>query len=327
MSAELRGRGGWLETAALPLQVVGILSSLVLGLNFCLEILALLALQRDHQVLLLALLICLSGWALLEVVRLRIRGTPLPLTRLLLLLVLQLAVECTRLAVVFVGPPIGIDRSYGLGVWNLEPLIALLPVYMIVFLSIGQALIRTHTAEIESAYRALQDSSAQLERLATTDSLTGAFNRRRFEQVSTLELSANAEDGGPVSVLIFDIDHFKSVNDRFGHQIGDRVLVGLTRLVRANLRAEDTLARWGGEEFIVLLPRCNAEEAIRVAEKLRACIARHDFDPVGRVTCSFGIAQQSPGESLDAWVRRADEALYLAKDQGRDCIRRAEPPG
>lgn len=318
-------QGGWLQTAALPLKVVGVLGSLILALNFCLEILALLSVQRAHQSLLLVLLVCLAVWALLEIVVLRLRGTRLPLTPLLVLLVVQLAVEVARMGLLHWGPPIGIDRSYGIGVRSLDPLLAILPIYVLVFLAIGRALIANHTAEIEAAYAAVQESSVALERLATTDPLTGVFNRRHFEEVATTEIARARRYGVPLSLVIFDIDHFKSVNDRFGHQAGDRVLTRVTHLVREHLRVNDTLARWGGEEFVVLLPHRDAGEATRVAEKLRTLIGSTEFDAVGHLTCSFGVARLGSGDSVDSLIHRADQALYEAKGSGRDTVRTASP--
>lgn len=305
----------------MPLKVVGILSSLILALNFCLEILSLLAVQRDHQMLLLGLLICLSAWALVEIALLRLRGNHLPLGPLLLLLAVQLVVEGARLGLLLEGAPIGIARHYGIGVWSLEPLLALLPVYVLVFLAIGRALIAIHTAEIESAYEALSKSSAALERLAITDPLTGMFNRRHFEQVVATETARARRYGFPLSLVMFDIDHFKAVNDRFGHQTGDQVLIQVTQLAREHLRANDTLARWGGEEFVLLLPHRDAVESESVAGKLRTLIGDHAFDGVGQLTCSFGVAQAVPQESFDSWVARADRALYEAKASGRNAVR------
>jgi signal transduction histidine kinase len=155
MKPEKPSPQGWLSTAALPLQVIGILSALILALNFCLEILALLALQRDHQLLLLALLISLAVWAILEAAVLRARESRLRLHRLLGLLMLQLGAEGARLGLVFWGLPGGIDRAYGIGTLNLGPLPALLPIYVALFLAIGRAVIASHTAEIASAYRTI----------------------------------------------------------------------------------------------------------------------------------------------------------------------------
>lgn len=155
MKTETLSTHEWLGTTALPLQVIGILSALILALNFCLEILALLGLQRNHQVLLLGLLICLAVWAILEALVLRAREPRLRLNRLPGLLMAQLGAECARLGLVFWTLPAGIDRAYGIGTLKLGPLPALLLVYVLLFLSIGRAVIASHTAEIASAYRTI----------------------------------------------------------------------------------------------------------------------------------------------------------------------------
>lgn len=173
----------------------------------------------------------------------------------------------------------------------------------------------------EAANRELQLVNAQLSNLATTDTLTGAWNRRHFEQELQRELIQSQRYGEPLSLLMFDIDHFKDVNDRYGHPVGDTVLVGLTRLVQRNLRAADTLARWGGEEFVIMMPHCDADEAAGLAEKLRALLALHPFESVEQVTASFGVAQCRPDDSPESWLKRADLALYQAKAEGRNAVR------
>jgi diguanylate cyclase (GGDEF)-like protein/hemerythrin-like metal-binding protein/PAS domain S-box-containing protein len=172
----------------------------------------------------------------------------------------------------------------------------------------------------ETANRALQIANAELHQLATTDALTGAWNRRHFEQVAEVEITQAQRYGVPLSLMIFDIDHFKSINDRYGHQAGDQVLVGLTQLVRRHLRAADLLARWGGEEFVVMMPHCGEEEAIALADKVRGLVAGTPFPTVGRVTASFGVAAVAPEETLDVWLKRVDDALYRAKEGGRNRV-------
>ena len=173
----------------------------------------------------------------------------------------------------------------------------------------------------EAANRELQLLNAQLSSLATTDTLTGAWNRRHFEQELQRELIQSQRYGEPLSLLMFDIDHFKAVNDCYGHPVGDAVLVGLTRLVQHNLRAADTLARWGGEEFVIMMPHCGAAEAVGLAEKLRTLLAAQTFESVGQVTASFGVAQCRPDDSPQTWLKRADLALYQAKAEGRNAVR------
>ena len=172
----------------------------------------------------------------------------------------------------------------------------------------------------ERANQALQAANEELQRLATTDTLTGVWNRRHFETVVAAETQRAGRYGEPLSLLLFDIDHFKAINDTHGHLVGDQVLIALSHRVRDQLRGVDMLARWGGEEFVVLLPHCGGEEAQRLAEKLRALIAAEPFPGVGQVTSSFGVAEFRPPESADAWLNRADDALYQAKAAGRNRV-------
>lgn len=186
---------------------------------------------------------------------------------------------------------------------------------------------KEHERELEQAREAiidtnlaLQAANAELKQLATTDPLTGAWNRRHFQQVIAAEIKQALRYGQQLSLLLFDLDHFKSINDRHGHQVGDQVLVALTRLLQRNLRSTDVLARWGGEEFAVVMPHCGANEAASLAEKLRALIAGWEFADVGSVTVSCGLAEYQPPETLDSWLKRADDALYAAKSSGRNVL-------
>ncbi len=173
---------------------------------------------------------------------------------------------------------------------------------------------------VEERTTELRDLNLELNRLATTDSLTGAWNRRYFEQAAGTGIARADRYGEPLALLMFDLDHFKLLNDTHGHPVGDKVLVELMRRVRPRLRATDILARWGGEEFVVLLPHCGREEAVKLAEKLRHLIATKPFPPAGPLTASFGVAEFQAGETLDTWLKRVDDALYAAKSAGRNRV-------
>jgi len=166
---------------------------------------------------------------------------------------------------------------------------------------------------------------------ASTDSLTGLHNRRYlFETAKEIAQKAIAHHS-PVSVLIFDIDHFKRYNDINGHAEGDHLLVELSRLLKENSRGTDVVARFGGEEFIVLMPDTDKDSASRYAEKIRKLIEEHPFNhrekqPSGYVAISGGVAAfPFDGNSLSAVIRRADEALYESKRSGRNRVTRYEP--
>lgn len=171
--------------------------------------------------------------------------------------------------------------------------------------------------------RLLERKNLELEALAATDPLTGAANRRRFTAVAQRTLKDHGESGEPVSILAFDLDHFKSVNDTHGHGAGDAVLVEIVRRLNLSLRADDLVGRLGGEEFAVLLPGTDQEGARLAAERCRRRIADSPID-CGEVqlsvTTSIGGASRSGIGSLEAMLREADEALYAAKDGGRNQV-------
>ena len=173
---------------------------------------------------------------------------------------------------------------------------------------------------LSNEIRSLRDTQRELEQLVATDRLTGVGNRRQFEQQADAEVARAHRYGVPTSMILFDVDHFKKINDRFGHQIGDAVLVTLTRRVAHRLRDTDCIARWGGEEFAVLTPCTPISGAENLAEKIRNIVAEEAFDVVGRVTISLGVAQLLPEESATRWIARADESLYEAKRSGRNRV-------
>ena len=166
----------------------------------------------------------------------------------------------------------------------------------------------------------LAQANAELARLAATDGLTGVANRRFFQEALAVETARARRYGGHPSLIMFDIDHFKAINDRHGHHAGDRVLVEVVRRVRDHLRASDYLARWGGEEFMILVTDCDQGTAMNLAERFRLLIAATPLDEISPVTASFGAATYDPAESDEDWLRRVDGALYAAKAAGRNRI-------
>lgn len=164
---------------------------------------------------------------------------------------------------------------------------------------------------------ALQLEAKELAGQAHTDPLTGVLNRQglRAELMNTSSLLA-----APMSVIFVDIDHFKKINDRYGHEAGDEVLRSFASLIASNIRSSDRLVRWGGEEFLIVCPVTDAPRAARLAELLRACLHRQAW-PMGLgVTASFGIAQHRDDSEFNVVINAADEQLYRAKDQGRDQV-------
>lgn len=168
--------------------------------------------------------------------------------------------------------------------------------------------------------RELQEAVDTVKQMATTDMLTGALNRRMMTELAEAELKLVERTGMPMCLALIDIDHFKHVNDQFGHHAGDAVLRGMAQHAQGQIRQVDKFARWGGEEFLVMLPSIPATEGMNAIERLRLSIEKLDYPgyPQLRVTFSAGIAQAKPGEALEQLIERADAALYEAKRQGRN---------
>lgn len=173
--------------------------------------------------------------------------------------------------------------------------------------------------------RRVSQRTSELERLATTDGLTDTHNRRFLMARAEIEIALALRNGHAVSLVMFDIDHFKHVNDSHGHNVGDRVLVALCQAVKQDMRLGDTFARIGGEEFVMLLPHTDAEQASQVAERLRLMLEALEIK-AGRalllhITASFGVASLSPrNDTVEALYTAADAALYQAKAAGRNCV-------
>lgn len=157
---------------------------------------------------------------------------------------------------------------------------------------------------------------------AATDTLTGAFNRRAFDRRLKDEWSAHARLQRRLSLLLLDIDHFKALNDEFGHAAGDETLVEVVQRIRTALRTDDVLCRHGGEEFTIVLPDTDLEGAHVVAEKVRLAVAKGPWR-YRPVTASIGVATSIPTSVTDPYaaVARVDQAMYLAKNSGRNCVR------
>jgi diguanylate cyclase (GGDEF)-like protein len=172
----------------------------------------------------------------------------------------------------------------------------------------------------------LQELARDLGIQATTDPLTGLHNRLKLGPSLVGEIERVDRYNTPLSLVLFDIDHFKKINDTYGHVVGDQVLVQLSRFVPKLIRSMDLLARWGGEEFLILLPESDGPMALQVAEKLREAISNLAFDEVGSITCSFGVTQYATTETAAQFIARADGALYWAKADGRNRTKLALQP-
>ena len=166
----------------------------------------------------------------------------------------------------------------------------------------------------------LEDANRELKRISGIDKLTQIYNRLRLDEILGHELYRSTRYGTDFSVLILDIDHFKKVNDRFGHLVGDMVLVKIGNILKNNVRESDTVGRWGGEEFLIILPETKLADSMIVAEKIRAEVEKAKFPEAKHITCSLGVATFRNGDDQDKLIFRADMAMYEAKNNGRNRV-------
>lgn len=170
------------------------------------------------------------------------------------------------------------------------------------------------------AEQRIERLNEKLALLAVTDKLTGLANRMKLDEALESEIMRARRYGKKLSLILLDVDHFKEVNDKFGHSAGDAVLVRIAEILRANVRATDVVGRWGGEEFLLILPECDLKAASRMAEKLRLIVERHRFVFVHQRTCSFGVAAFQFEQDGTTLLSLADSALYRAKNSGRNRV-------
>ncbi|MDW7660066.1 MAG: diguanylate cyclase [Bacillota bacterium] len=165
-----------------------------------------------------------------------------------------------------------------------------------------------------------KEYESELINLATTDPLTSLYNRRHFDEMAKIEVERSNRHGNDLSLVIFDLDHFKMINDQYGHIVGDEILSEVTTMAGKCIRASDILARWGGEEFSILLPETDLHGAYQVAEKIRMMLNDYTHPIVKTTTASFGVSQRHINESYYDWFERTDRALYYAKEHGRNQV-------
>ncbi len=163
-------------------------------------------------------------------------------------------------------------------------------------------------------------SNKELIRLSSRDSLTGIYNRHRFEEELYRSIRHAQRYGTQLSLILFDIDDFKRINDNYGHLTGDQVLIEVTRAIKMEIRESDMFCRWGGEEFALILLDTDKENATELAQRLRTRICCTYFDPVGQITCSFGITSFNPGDDSNSLIERVDRFMHMAKQLGKDQV-------
>lgn len=173
---------------------------------------------------------------------------------------------------------------------------------------------------LAEAHASLMLKHQELEYVASTDTLTRIHNREKLGRIFAQEIERAGLNGRAFSIISADLDHFKSVNDTFGHAVGDSVLVQLARTMKDALRASDFIGRWGGEEFLMLCPGAGHADALHLAERIRAAVAAQTFGTGRTHTVSLGVATWREGDTQDGLLQRADEAMYRAKQAGRNRV-------
>ncbi|MFK5891629.1 MAG: diguanylate cyclase [Pseudomonadota bacterium] len=182
-------------------------------------------------------------------------------------------------------------------------------------------LMKEYQEELSEINHMLTKKNQQYKKMASTDSLTGLYNRYKFSELYLLTYKTMMQAEKSLSIIMLDLDFFKKINDNYGHNVGDAVLIQTAHILLRQLRNIDVICRWGGEEFIVLLPTATLDTALTLAEKIRSAISECEIEIVGHIQASFGVTEVKLGDSMESAIDRADQALYYAKSSGRNCVK------
>ena len=163
----------------------------------------------------------------------------------------------------------------------------------------------------------MKEKTRQLEFLSITDKLTGLYNRTKLDEIIDMEITRFSRGGNGFTVILADVDHFKSVNDNYGHIFGDTVLIHIAHVLKKSCRQLDAVGRWGGEEFLIVCPETSEDNAVILASRMLQNLLSENHKDVGRITMSIGISAYQQDDTPDTLLKRADDALYLAKSKGR----------
>ena len=194
-------------------------------------------------------------------------------------------------------------------------------VFIILFIGILSMMLSRAVSSMFWRYqKKVEEHEKKLSELASCDELTNIYNRRRFDEILNYEIGMAKRYKDPLSLIMFDIDYFKKINDKYGHRAGDEVLKMIAGEVRKNIRETDTFARWGGEEFMLILPKTDFKGAVNIAENLRLVIYSADFGGIGKISCSFGVSQFNDSDDKNSFIERVDKAMYRAKELGRNRV-------
>ncbi len=181
--------------------------------------------------------------------------------------------------------------------------------------------LRNNQSQLEEVNKVLNEKAAQYEMKCVTDRLTGIYNREKFEVELNSEMQRVRRYSSDLfSIIFFDIDNFKKINDTYGHLTGDKVLKTIVDLFKKTLRATDVFARWGGEEFVIIMSHTRLANAVNAAEKLRQIVEKEPIEEIGHITCSFGVSEFSDRDDVQSIIVRADNAMYRAKKDGKNKV-------
>lgn len=180
--------------------------------------------------------------------------------------------------------------------------------------------IRRATSHTNELNQLVKDRTLELEKLSITDQLTKLYNRRKIDETLAHEIERAERGNSSFSLIIIDIDHFKNINDTYGHQTGDQILQNISKILISNVRKIDTLGRWGGEEFLIINTESNPAKVMKFAEKIRRTVEAYNFN-ITTLTCSIGITHYVANDTESSIIARADSALYAAKNAGRNCVK------
>lgn len=173
---------------------------------------------------------------------------------------------------------------------------------------------------LEKSNKELFFKHTQLQQLAITDKLTGLYNRAKLDELLNYELEISKRYKQQTGILMIDIDYFKNINDTYGHQVGDEVLIAFSNILKENIRSTDIAVRWGGEEFIVICPQTTSDNLLILAKNLHIKIQNYNFTNAGKQTASIGLAVSNDSDDTESLINRADNLLYKAKENGRNHI-------
>jgi len=174
---------------------------------------------------------------------------------------------------------------------------------------------KTLTLSYKKIINELEEKVKKITEISETDEMLGIYNRSKFFDILESEIYRSSRYEHPLSLIMFDFDKFKEINDEYGHLIGDKILIRMTELIKNEIREIDSFARYGGDEFMIINPETKLNGAVELAERLRKKIENEDFDEVEKATCSFGVAELKAEDDIDSLLKRVDDYLYKAKEK------------